>query len=224
MVLAAKKLTYRVVEITPGIGQVALFRLSGQRQVPILVDGNNVISDSSRIIRYLEKLYPEPKLIPDNPKEAAMMHIFEDWADTTLASVARYSLIKTAAKDITLLNALLPDEIPFAARTLINNIPTKMIYSLSKLGNEKEEIDLLTSLKELSNLIESNDWLVGQAISCADISIAAQLSLLKFPISAGQELEGKGCPGFKDHPEIQNLFEWRDRLEKILEGSDPAAK
>jgi len=49
LVLAAKGLAYNVVEVTPGVGQLELFRLSGQRQVPVLVDGADVISDSTAI-------------------------------------------------------------------------------------------------------------------------------------------------------------------------------
>ena len=41
MVLQAKGLSFRTVEVTPGVGQVAVFRLSGQRQVPVLVDGDH---------------------------------------------------------------------------------------------------------------------------------------------------------------------------------------
>ena len=43
MALQAKGLSFREVEVTPGIGQVSLFRLSGQRQVPVLVDGDEVL-------------------------------------------------------------------------------------------------------------------------------------------------------------------------------------
>ena len=42
MVLQAKGLSFRTVEVPPGVGQVAVFRLSGQRQVPVLVDGDQV--------------------------------------------------------------------------------------------------------------------------------------------------------------------------------------
>ena len=42
MALHAKGLSFREVEVTPGIGQLAVFRLSGQRQVPVLVDGDTV--------------------------------------------------------------------------------------------------------------------------------------------------------------------------------------
>ncbi|MEY4746433.1 MAG: hypothetical protein RLZZ442_1025, partial [Cyanobacteriota bacterium] len=58
LVLAAKRLDYTVVEVTPGIGQLELFRLSGQRQVPVLVDGAEVIADSTAIALYLERHHP----------------------------------------------------------------------------------------------------------------------------------------------------------------------
>ena len=78
MALQAKGLSFREVEVTPGIGQIALFRLSGQRQVPVLVDGDEVVSDSSAICRYLELLGPEPALIPADPRQRAQMQLIED--------------------------------------------------------------------------------------------------------------------------------------------------
>ncbi len=57
-------------------------------------------------------------------------------------------------------------------------------------------------------------------MSFADIAIAAQLSLLRFPKSSGEPLAGKGCPGFSDHPNLQVLFDWRDRIETTLMQSD----
>ena len=64
MVLQAKGLSYRTVDVSPGIGQLAVFRLSGQRQVPVLVDGDTVLADSSAIARHLEQREPEPNLLP----------------------------------------------------------------------------------------------------------------------------------------------------------------
>ena len=58
LVLAAKGLDYTVVEVTPGLGQLELFRLSGQRQVPVLLDGSEVIADSTAIALYLERHHP----------------------------------------------------------------------------------------------------------------------------------------------------------------------
>ena len=89
MVLQAKGLTYQVVEVTPGLGQLNVFRLSGQRQVPVLVDGDVVLADSSTIARHLEAMQPEPPLIPVDPQQAAQVYLIEDWADTTLARAGR---------------------------------------------------------------------------------------------------------------------------------------
>ena len=56
MALHAKKLQYRVEEVTPGIGQFEIFKLSGQKQVPVIVDSNDqVINDSSTICEYIDK-------------------------------------------------------------------------------------------------------------------------------------------------------------------------
>jgi glutathione S-transferase len=55
LVLAAKGLDATLVEVVPGLGQLELFRLSGQRQVPVLVDGSEVIADSTEIALHLEK-------------------------------------------------------------------------------------------------------------------------------------------------------------------------
>ena len=94
MVLQAKGLSFRTVEVTPGVGQVAVFRLSGQRQVPVLVDGDQVIADSSAIALHLDQREPDPALIPTDPRQAAQVHLLEDWADTTLAMAGRSSLCR----------------------------------------------------------------------------------------------------------------------------------
>ena len=56
MALHAKKLQYRVEEVTPGLGQFEIFKISGQKQVPIIVDDNDqIISDSTIICEYINK-------------------------------------------------------------------------------------------------------------------------------------------------------------------------
>ena len=56
MALHAKKLQYRVDEVTPGLGQFEIFKLSGQKQVPVIVDSNDqIINDSSTICEYIDK-------------------------------------------------------------------------------------------------------------------------------------------------------------------------
>jgi glutathione S-transferase len=63
-ILDYKGLEYRRIEVTPGIGQVELFRLTGQKQVPVLKDGSKYIADSTEIAKYLDSQYPNRPLIP----------------------------------------------------------------------------------------------------------------------------------------------------------------
>ena len=115
MALHAKKLQYRVEEVTPGIGQFEVFKLSGQKQVPVIVDSNDqVINDSSTICEYIDKKNDNNPLFPEDPILFAQCKLIEDWADTTMATTCRKALIKSAIENPQLRTALLPDEIPLS--------------------------------------------------------------------------------------------------------------
>ena len=222
MALQAKGLSFREVEVTPGIGQVSLFRLSGQRQVPVLVDGDDVVSDSSAICRYLEEMRPEPALIPADPKQRAQMQLIEDWADTTLAAAVRSALLQAAADDAQLREVLLPDDVPSPVRQLMSGLPGGWLSSFGELLGQEQRASMLSSLCSVADGLDPYGCLVGHAISLADLALAAQLSLLRFPASSGESLAGRGVPGISDHPRLQNLFRWRDQLETRLINLDPA--
>ena len=123
LVLAAKGLDYSVVEVVPGVGQLEVYRLSGQRQVPVLVDGPEVIADSTAIALHLEAREPQPALLPADPAARAQVRLLEDWADTTLAAGARLALVQAAAADPVLRTALLPEAAPSALRQLVSALP-----------------------------------------------------------------------------------------------------
>ncbi len=221
MALTAKKLEFKTVEVTPGIGQLALFRLSGQRQVPVLVDGENVITDSSAIISYLDRKNTTNTLIPHDLKSAGQAYLIEDWADTTLANAAKSALLEAIAMDSELRVALLPPNIPGGFRIAIDNLPYGLFSEVNQLLKNNERSQLLENLRKLSEVVEVNNWLIGDSISIADIAVAAQLSFLSFPTSSGKELAGKGVDGIKNHPLLEPLFEWRDNLELFLQKSNP---
>jgi glutathione S-transferase len=54
-------------------------RVSGQALVPVLVDGDEVVADSMRILRYLEDRHPEPALYPADRARREEMLVFIDW-------------------------------------------------------------------------------------------------------------------------------------------------
>jgi glutathione S-transferase len=55
--------------------------LNPKRQVPILVDGDLVVYDSTLILEYLEERYPETPLYPRNPADRARCRQLEAAAD-----------------------------------------------------------------------------------------------------------------------------------------------
>ena len=222
MTLQAKGLSFREVEVTPGIGQIALFRLSGQRQVPVLVDGDDVVADSSAICRHLEALRPDPALIPADARQRAQMHLIEDWADTTLAAAVRAALLQAAADDPQLRDVLLPDDVPSPVRQVMSGLPGGWLSGLGELLGQEQRSSMLSSLCAIADGLDLNGCLIGNAITLADIAVGAQLSLLRFPASAGDALAGRGVPGISDHPRLQELFRWRDQLETRLINLDPA--
>ena len=54
-------------------------RVSGQELVPVLVEGERVLSDSPVILEYLEERFPERPLYPADPARRAELRTFVDW-------------------------------------------------------------------------------------------------------------------------------------------------
>ena len=54
-------------------------RVSGQPLVPVIADGDEVVHDSTAILRHLERRFPEPRLFPTDPTGAAEMDVFLSW-------------------------------------------------------------------------------------------------------------------------------------------------
>jgi glutathione S-transferase len=54
-------------------------RVSGQPLVPVLVHGDEVVSDSPKIVDWLEERVPEPPLYPVDPARRAEVTVFVQW-------------------------------------------------------------------------------------------------------------------------------------------------
>ncbi len=218
MALHAKKLQYRVEEVTPGIGQFEIFKISGQKQLPIIVDDNDqIVNDSSIICEYINKKNDHNPLYPEDPLLLAQCKLIENWADTTMATTCKKALIKSAVENPQLRTALLPDEIPPSVRGIVDKLPFKNLTKISNIVlSPKDNLELQKILETLSKSLINKKYLIGDTLSVADIAIAAQLSLLKFPKSSGAILSGEGSQEYINNPYLENLFMWRNNLEEYL--------
>jgi glutathione S-transferase len=78
----------RLVNWTPAAGWIKpeeLPRLNPKAQIPVLVDGEAVIYDSTIILEYLEERFPKTPLFPTGVAERARCRMLEDLGDTLLA-------------------------------------------------------------------------------------------------------------------------------------------
>ncbi|PSB05244.1 glutathione S-transferase family protein [Merismopedia glauca] len=221
-ILDYKGLAYRKIEVTPGVGQLELFLLSGQRQVPVLKDGNRVIADSTSIAMYLEENYPEKPIIPLQSTRKALCLMMEEWADESIGTKSRKVLFGGLSKDMNLRNSVLPSNTPDFLKNILTNVPRELVdilgfgVGLSPEAVKAAEKALKQDLEALCLLLKDSPYLTGDTPTLADLSVAGLSLLLKFPsgpyLNIPENMRGKGVPGFADNPEYETFFQWRDRF------------
>jgi glutathione S-transferase len=87
-----KGLDYEVDPITPFFGNDEFRRLSPLCRIPVLIDDGLVLTDSTVIAEYFDETYPEPPLMPREPKDRARARWLEEFADTRLGDVFIWGL------------------------------------------------------------------------------------------------------------------------------------
>ncbi len=90
--LNLKGVVYAVDPITPFFGDDDYQRLSPLRRIPVLVDGDFSVSDSTVIAAYVEEAYPGHSLLPADPRDRARARWLEEYADTRLGDLLIWSL------------------------------------------------------------------------------------------------------------------------------------
>lgn len=98
-VLAAcelKGVPYRLDPIVPFFGDDRFTALSPLRRIPVFIDGEVSLCDSTVICEYLDECYPSPPLLPGGPVERARARWIEEYADTRLGAVAVWRIFYPA--------------------------------------------------------------------------------------------------------------------------------
>ncbi len=85
--LEIKGVPYEVDHFVPFFGNDAFSRLSPLRRIPVLVDGDLVLTDSSVICEYVNDLVPEPPVYPAGIRDRARARWIEEFTDTRMGDV-----------------------------------------------------------------------------------------------------------------------------------------
>lgn len=197
-------------------------QLSGQRRVPVLKDGDVVVSDSTEIAFYLERKYPEPALLPDSPRDRGLCLLIEEWADESIGLKARQALVGAFNKNENFRTSVLPAETPDFLKTLVGALPGDVLDILGAgvgFGGEAVKAaqnSLKQDLEALCLMLQDSPYLIGDRPTLADLTVAGLSILLKFPdgnyLDIPPALKGKGIPGLADSSFFEPFFIWRDRL------------
>ena len=137
-------------------------------KIPVFQDGDFTIPDSSVICAYLERVHPDPPLVPTDPKEFARALWCEEYADSKLAETAGTAFFQRVVQAKFFKREA--DEAS-VSRMLSEHLPRVFDY--------------------LEGQLEARDVFVGGRFSIADIAIATQIQQLRH---AGENVDATRWP------------------------------
>ena len=82
-----KGVDFQVDPITPFYGDDKFSAISPLRRIPVFIDGDLVLNDSSVIAEYIEEVWPAPPALPEKPAARARARWFEEFSDSRIGDV-----------------------------------------------------------------------------------------------------------------------------------------
>jgi glutathione S-transferase len=206
--LQLKGVPFRRVTLT--VGRLReLRRLNPLGKVPVLVQGADVIIDSSAIARHLEALHLEPSIVPTDPAARAYALLVEEWADEALYFViGAFKWLNPENRAAALANTvteMAPAWLrPVVGRVLLHRMRRRYRawgYTRASLGSLKAR--MRDHLAILATLLVERRFLVGRTPSIADLATFAQLAWMR-RYAEGRLLD-----------EVPIVADWLERLEAV---------
>ena len=206
-----KGLSYEIDPITPFFGNDEYGQLSPLRRIPVLIDGDFSICDSSVVCAYLDDAYPERPLLPGDPKDRARARWLEEYADTRLGDVFIWGLFYQKVVRPAVWGE--PTDEERVARMLAEDIPAALDY--------------------LETQLPASGFLFGE-IGLADIAVASffrnaayagfEVDAGRWPLTAGFVGRTLGHPciaSLLPFEDVQRSAEIKHRRQALLDAGAP---
>ena len=132
--LALKGVDYEIDPITPFFGNDEFARLSPLRRIPVMIEGDLVLSDSSVICAYLDEAYTGQALLPSGVADRARARWLEEYADTRMGDVFIWGLFYQQRVHPAVWGE--PGDQARIARTLAEDAPAVLDYLEGELPAE----------------------------------------------------------------------------------------
>ena len=181
--LQLKGIPYRRVTVTLA-GAAELKRLNPKGQVPVLVDGSEVVADSSAIARYLEQHFPTPALIPTDPAARAYCTLIEEWADEVLYWIIGALKWQTPGNQAVVERTIDEIRAGWPRGLVFRGLKWQVTRRLAALRlDARRSPDLAVRLKEnlgvLVGLLGEREFVLGRQPTLADIAVFSQIAWLR---------------------------------------------
>ena len=204
-----KKIPHKRIALLPGTHPLTLMPLAKQKCVPVLCTGTQVLTESSKIVEWLDHTYPNTPLFPQDQKlRSDIIKLIEEF--DTIGPHARraffYALLKSSDYAAQLFCYGHPDKIQRRYRRffpIVNGI-MRVDMNISKKCAAKSKEQLARGLDRVAELASKTGYLVGDQFSAADLTASAVLMVALLP----QEYPVTMPLPYPDNVE-QWLGEWR---------------
>lgn len=154
-VLSLKNIPYEIDPIIPFSGNEEFSKISPLRRIPVLIDHQITLADSSVICQYLEECYPEPSVYPRDLVKRAEARWLEEYADTRMGDVIIWQLYKQMVINPYVFGKKTDETV--LKKTTEEDLPQILNYLESQI---------------LKSQVPSTGFFFGEEPTIADISVA----------------------------------------------------
>lgn len=141
-------LSYDSQIIDPG-DRSRVEQISGQPSVPVIVDGDTTLPESTDIVTYLDKNYGNGSpLVPESPEERGRVYMLDRYADEVWGPLGYKAIVKVDSDG----------------------------NDLDKDGQENLQQRINKEAGFLDDALQSGDYLVGDSLTLADLAVSAFIS------------------------------------------------
>lgn len=205
LVLDLKGLQFQAVEVN-ALTRQEVKAVSRYPTVPVIQDDGKVVENSSDINRYLDEAYPEPPLTPADPEQRRLAALWEDWADNSWGYAARAIGIYALKGNPDRLRADVTRNLPGWADAIwpvMGPIAVQIACRETGINARTEPVRRATLERGFHLLAEhlaDREWLVGDALSLADVAVVGNLWELRH------------VPEWEQRAEFAPVWQLRDRV------------
>ena len=203
-----KEIPFEVVNYAAADAGKIRKTISASGKTPVLDDNGELVVDSTTILRYLDKKYPTPAIIPADPVLRAHAHIIEDWADESLFF---YDLVMRGwPQNIeSLKRDVLSHDRGLALWFLQRLIPrfvqkTGQAQGIGRKDPETICAEVAEHFDAIVDLLGETDWILGESLSVADIAVASMCTVI--------ERAEEAAAMMAQRPTLQA---WRERVDAL---------